>query len=130
MENQIRDGDGERDTTASGDDDQSPSRDGSTDSAEGSHEHDANETADNDSSQSQPSGGHAGAAGDSVNQDIEVGEPVDDSEKAKERETPPIPKHAPSTAQDASAIVGTDLMKFLLEDIPLITRILTEYCEK
>ena len=53
----------------------------------------------------------------------------DDSEEARRRESPPIPKHAPSTAQDMSAIAGVDLADLFFTELPMVTTVPTDYWE-
>ena len=56
---------------------------------------------------------------------------VDNEEElATAREVPPVPRHTPSTAQDASAVSGVDLTLLLFTDIPLIERIPVPYWEQ
>ena len=53
--------------------------------------------------------------------------PVDDSEQAEARESPPIPRHAPSTGQDMSAIAGVDLSELFFTELSMVTTVPTEY---
>ena len=81
---------------------------GSAGAADGAHDHDAGgaETADPDQTQS------------------------DDAARAKEREAPPpIPKNAPSAAQDRSAVADIDLFNVFFTELPMIERVPTAYWE-
>ena len=74
--------------------------------------------------------GPAGEGDDQQNMS-ETGVAVDDDgDKAEEREAPQMPKHAPSTAQDMSAIGGVDLVSLFFTDLPMITCVPTEYWEQ
>ena len=55
---------------------------------------------------------------------------TDDAARAREREAPRIPKHAPSAAQDRSAVAGVDLFHVFFTELPMIERIPTAYWEQ
>ena len=63
------------------------------------------------------------------NQDPGMWVPDDDTEEAKFRESPPIPKHTPSTAQDMSAIAGVDLADLFFTELPMVSNVPTDYWE-
>ena len=52
-----------------------------------------------------------------------------DAGDARQRESPPIPKHAPSAAQDMSAIAGVDLADLFFTKLPMVTSVPTDYWE-
>ena len=56
--------------------------------------------------------------------------PDDDSQAAEKRSMPAVPSHAPSHAQDMSAIQGVDLLDLIFTDIPMISAIPTAYWEQ
>ena len=127
-QHQPRAGDGDAGTSEHSSSSGMP--DASADASSHRDDHDTGTDAPGDDNQTQPD---TPVAGDSASQDTSVQvppEPVDDTAQAEEREAPPIPNHAPSTAQDASAVSGVDLMELLFTDIPLITRLPTEYWEQ
>ena len=74
----------------------------------------------------------SGASAETGDSDSELGvtDPVLDAEQAREREAPKIPSHAPSTAQDMSAISGVDLLALFFTDLPMVPRVPTEYWQQ
>ena len=63
-------------------------------------------------------------------QELQGHPPFDFPEEAWAREKPDIPSHAPSTAQDVSAIAGVDLLKLFFADIKLVTRVPRQFQEQ